>query len=126
MLEIKKFIFIMGLFFLSCTSQNIFEGKITDIQSIDLNGIRSVEIIILENRFNKNEFYVDNNNRLENINIHFTYSHIRSHMLEGEKVEIVYEIKNSKKMIKDFRFLEHTHYLLCNLLNSRIISFDST
>ena len=109
MLEIKKFILIMGLFFLSCTSQNIFEGKITDIQSIDLNGIRSVEIIILENRFDKNEFYVDNNNRLENINIHFTYSHIRSHMLEGEKVEIVYEIKNSKKMIMDFRFLEHTH-----------------
>ena len=45
MLEIKKIIFIAGLLFFSCTSQNILEGKITKLESIDLNGIKSVNII---------------------------------------------------------------------------------
>ena len=30
-------------------------------------------------------------------------------MLDGEKVEIVFEIKNSKKIIKGFKFLDHSH-----------------
>ena len=99
MLEIKKVIFITGLLILSCTSQNILEGRITKLESIDLNGLKSVDIIFFENQFEQHEFYVDKNNRLEDINIDFTYSHIKSHMLDGEKVEIVFEIKNSKKII---------------------------
>jgi len=109
MLEIKKIIFILGLLILSCTSQNMFEGKITNIDTIDSNGIKSVDIISIENQFEKDKFYVDKNNRLEDMNIDYTYSHVKSHMLEGEKVEIVFEIKNSKKIIKEFRFLDHTH-----------------
>ena len=79
MLEIKKVIFITGLLILSCTSQNILEGRITKLESIDLNGIKSVDIIFFENQFEQHEFYVDKNNRLEDINIDFTYSHIKSH-----------------------------------------------
>ena len=109
MLEIKKIIFIAGLLFFSCTSQNILEGRITKLESIDLNGIKSVNIIFFENQFEQHEFYVDKNNRLEDINIDFTYSHVKSHMLDCEKVEIVFEIKNSKKIIKSFKFLDHSH-----------------
>ncbi|MEC9098727.1 MAG: hypothetical protein VX521_01320 [Chloroflexota bacterium] len=109
MLEIKKVIFITGLLILSCTSQNILEGRITKLESIDLNGLKSVDIVFFENQFEQHEFYVDKNNRLEDINIDFTYSHIKSHMLDGEKVEIVFEIKNSKKIIKSFKFLDHSH-----------------
>ena len=74
MLEIKKIIFIVGLLFFSCTSQNILEGRITKLESIDLNGIKSVNIIFFENQFEQHEFYVDKNNRLEDINIDFTLS----------------------------------------------------
>ncbi|GIS30655.1 MAG: hypothetical protein Ct9H90mP2_10380 [Dehalococcoidia bacterium] len=44
-----------------------------------------------------NRVLVDKNNRLEDINIDFTYSHIKSHMLDGEKVEIVLKLRIQKK-----------------------------
>ena len=109
MLGINKIIFLTGLLILSCSSQNIYEGKITNIDTIDSNGIKSIDIIYTENKFDKDKFYVDKNNRLEDLNIDYTYSHVMYHMLEGKKVEIVFEIKNSKKIIKGLKFLDHSH-----------------
>ena len=56
MLEIKKVIFITGLLILSCTSQNILEGRITKLESIDLNGIKSVDIIFLKTNLSNTSF----------------------------------------------------------------------
>ena len=56
MLEIKKVIFITGLLILSCTSQNILEGRITKLESIDLNGLKSVNIIFLKTNLSNMSF----------------------------------------------------------------------
>jgi len=103
------FLIILTLLFSACSNDLTYEGRIKNIDSTLSNGMKSISSITLHNNNNEQKFYIKSGKKLEDINIDFTYSHIKSHMHEGEKVKIKYDILNSKHMIIDFEFLDHSH-----------------
>lgn len=111
MLKINKILFTFFLIFVfSCSNDFSYEGRITNIDTSLSNSLKSVKSITLIN--DKNEpkvFYTLPEKKLEDINIEFTYSHIKSHMEEGKKVKIKHEELNNKFYILDFRFSDHNH-----------------
>jgi len=101
---------ILFLFVFSCSNDSVYEGYIINLDSSLSNGLKSVSSITLNNNNSLQEtFYVLPEKKLEDINIEFTYSHIKSHMEEGKKVNIKYEEINKIFFIVDFKFSDHSH-----------------
>ena len=48
----------------------------TDHFDFVLYGAEWAKKVLLINKFDKDKFYVDKNNRLEDLNIDYTYSHV--------------------------------------------------
>ena len=103
------FLIILTLLFSACSDDLTYEGRIKNIDTTLSNGMKSVSSITLHNKDNEQKFYIKLDKKLEDINIEFTYSHIKSHMDEGKKVRIKYDVLNSKHMIVDFEFSDHSH-----------------
>ena len=133
--------------FTSCSKNQYFEGSITfigssvieekilkaregtkslewaDQKNIDIllkEGKRKqVSLIKLKNKNNEVEsFRVDPNLSLEKINIAYTYSHLKSHMIAGNKIRINYltskstnspRNKETIKIIIGLKFIDHEH-----------------
>ena len=75
---------------------------------------KSVALIKIrdENNLTKS-FHIDPNISLEKINLAYTYSHIQSHMLTGNKLKIEY-VKSKYKgesinKLVDLKFIDHEH-----------------
>ena len=75
---------------------------------------KSVALIKIrdENNLTKS-FHIDPNISLEKINLAYTYSHIQSHMLTGNKLKIEY-VKSKYKgesinKLVDLEFIDHEH-----------------
>tara|TARA_Y100001970_G_scaffold78193_1_gene99516 strand:+ start:3125 stop:3460 length:336 start_codon:yes stop_codon:yes gene_type:complete len=111
MLKNKIILSAFILFFIfSCTSDFSYEGRIISIDTTLSNGLKSVSSITLISDKNEQKiFYTLSEKKLEDINIEFTYSHIKSHMEEGKQVKIKHEELNNKFYILDFRFSDHNH-----------------
>ena len=134
----KLFILIILLFTaLSCSNTHNFEGQIIFLEAgviTELNDSKEIiwaediDIDILlklgkqkrvalikirdENNLTKS-FHVDPNISLEKINLAYTYSHIQSHMLTGNKLKIEY-VKSkykgeSNNKVIDLEFIDHEH-----------------
>ena len=134
----KLFILIILLFAaLSCSNTNNFEGQITFLEAgviTELNDskemiwaeAKDIDILLKsgmqkrvalikirdENNLTKS-FHVDPNISLEKINLAYTYSHIQSHMLTGNKLKIEY-VKSKYKgesinKVIDLEFIDHEH-----------------
>jgi hypothetical protein len=112
MLKNKTILFMAILILLSsaCSDELSFEGKIRNIDTEISNGMKSViSITLTDEKGNEKKFDVNPEKKLENINLEFTYSHIKLHMEEGEKVKIKYYILDSKNKITNFMFMGHSH-----------------
>ena len=108
----NKIVLILILLFITsgCSDTFSYEGKIMDIDASLLSGMKSVSTITLvDNDGKRKVFEIKSGSFLEDINIAFTYSHVKSHMEDGEEVYIKYSEINNKNIIIDFKFLGHNH-----------------
>lgn len=81
--------------------------------------IKKVSLIKLRNKDNEVEsFRVDPNLTLEQLNISYNYSHLKSHMISGNKIKINYITSKSTnrprnretiKLIIGLKFIDHEH-----------------
>ena len=134
----KLFVLIILLFtILSCSNTNNFQGQITFIEAgvvtelndskemiwaedkdidIFLKSGRQKSVALIKIRDENNltkSFHIDPNISLEKINLAYTYSHIQSHMLTGNKLKIEY-VKSKYKgesinKLVDLEFIDHEH-----------------
>ena len=95
MLKNKIIILLLPFLFFYCTESLSFEGRISNINSSSSlssapsSKLKSVTSITLLNKSGEEVIFIVNPEKtLEDINLEFSYSHVKLHMESGEKVII--------------------------------------